>query len=377
MDVLILLTYGALCFAAFRVFRIPVTGFTVAPAVLGGLTILAVVLLGMNFNHPYTNYARTYFVTTPIVPSVSGRVVEVPVQANVPLAKGDVLFRIDPEPFELRVAELEAQLSQTDADVRQDSEAIDSARAALERAEASLTLAQQQYDRDATLVESGTIAAVRLEQRQAQLDSAAAARDAAAAELLQAEEEVGAVIAGGTNAKLAEVQAQLATARWELDQATVRAPSDGFVTQLTLREGFFAAKLPLRPAMVFVSEHENQVVASFRQIGVQRLQPGDRAEVAFHAVPAKVFEGTVHSVLPAMASGQIASSGTLVAPEQGQAPGRVVVLIDLGEDAKAAGLPGGAAGVAAVYSEHWHAFAIVRAVFFRIKAWTFYLSFEH
>ncbi|MEL6766821.1 MAG: HlyD family secretion protein [Pseudomonadota bacterium] len=377
MDILILLTYAALCFAAFKIFKIPVNGYTVVTASLGGLTILAVVLLGMNFNHPYTNYARTYFVTTPIVPSVTGRVVEVPVVANEPLKEGDVLFRIDPEPFSLRVAELEAQLSQTDADVRQDSEAIDSAQAAVDRAEAALALAQQQFDRDAQLVESGTIAAVRLEQRQAQLDSATAARDAAAAELLQAQEEVGAVIAGGTNAKLAEVEAQLATARWQLEQTTVRAPSDGFVTQLTLREGFFAAALPLRPSMVFVSENENQVAASFRQIGVQRLQPGDRAEVAFHAVPGRVFEGTVNSVLPVMASGQVATSGTLVAPEQGEAPGRVVVLIDLGEDAREAALPGGAAGVAAVYSEHWHAFAIVRAVFLRIKSWTFYLSFEH
>ncbi|MEM6944330.1 MAG: hypothetical protein AAF565_11335, partial [Pseudomonadota bacterium] len=120
-----------------------------------------------------------------------------------------------------------------------------------------------------------------------------------------------------------------------------------------------------------------QVVASFRQIGVQRLEKGDEAEVAFFAVPGRVFSGKVADVLPVMAAGEIATSGSLVAPERNADPGRVVVLIDLDEEVKEHALPGGAAGVAAVYSEHWHPFAVVRAVLMRVKSWTFYLSFEH
>ncbi|MEM7528062.1 MAG: HlyD family secretion protein [Pseudomonadota bacterium] len=377
METLILLTYGAICFAAFRVFKIPVTGYSVVTAIMGGFFILGTILLGMNFNHPYTNFARTYFITTPIVPAVPGRVVEVPVAPNRPVAKGDVLFRIDPEPYELRVAELEAQLAQTGADVRQDNERIEAAQASVDRAEAALELAQQQFDRDKQLVENGTIAAVRLEQRQAQLDSAIGAKDAALAEFEQAQEEVGAVVASGDNAKIAEIEAQLATARWNLEQTTVVAPEDGMVTQLALREGYYAVNLPLRPAMDFVTEVRGQVVASFRQIGVQRLEKGDEAEVAFFAVPGRVFSGKVADVLPVMAAGEIATSGSLVAPERNADPGRVVVLIDLDEEEKEHALPGGAAGVAAVYSEHWHPFAVVRAVLMRVKSWTFYLSFEH
>jgi multidrug efflux pump subunit AcrA (membrane-fusion protein) len=100
MDLLIILTYAAFAYGAFRLFKIPVNGFTLLTAALGGVAIISALLLGMNYNHPYTSQARFYFNTTPIIPAVSGVVTEVPVKANTMLKAGDILFRIDPEPFE-------------------------------------------------------------------------------------------------------------------------------------------------------------------------------------------------------------------------------------------------------------------------------------
>src|SRR6266850_1371213 len=100
MDLLLILTYAAIAYAAFRLFKIPVNGFSLLTAALGGIALLSTLLLGMNYNHPYTSQARFYFNTTPIIPAVSGVVTEVPVQGNTILKAGDILFRIDPKPFE-------------------------------------------------------------------------------------------------------------------------------------------------------------------------------------------------------------------------------------------------------------------------------------
>lgn len=376
METLLLLTYGALCFAAFRIFNLPVNGYTVVTAVLGGVVMIAVIILAMSFNHPYTVLARTYFVTTPIVPTVGGRVIAVEAEAEAPLAPGDVLFRIDPEPYALRVAELEARLAQVEADIEQDAERVAAAEAAVEQARASLRLAQEQFDRDSQLVESGTIPEVRLDQRRTQLDVARGTLERAEADLALAREEQGAVTADGANAKRAEIEAQLARARWDLEQTTVRAPEDGYVTQIGLRAGFQAVPFPLKPAMVFVSERPGEVVASFRQVAAQRLEVGDEAEIAFFALPGEVFTGRVTRILDVMAAGEFAAGGTLVAPEQAEI-GRITVLIALDEAALEHHLPGGSAGFAAVYTEHWEMFAIIRKILLRMKAWTFYLSFDH
>ena len=92
MDLLLIMTYAALAYAVFKIFKIPVNGFTLLTAVLGGIAIISLLLLAMNYNHPFSKEARFYYNTTPIVPAVSGIVIEVPAKANTPMIAGDVLF---------------------------------------------------------------------------------------------------------------------------------------------------------------------------------------------------------------------------------------------------------------------------------------------
>ena len=103
MELLLILTYTAICVAIFRIFRIPVNKWTLPTAVLGGIFLIGFILLVMNYNHPFTDNARIYFATTPILPDVRGRVVEVPVEPNRTLKKGDVLFRVDDAPYRFEV----------------------------------------------------------------------------------------------------------------------------------------------------------------------------------------------------------------------------------------------------------------------------------
>jgi hypothetical protein len=102
MEILLTLTYVAICVAIFKIFRIPVNQWTLTRAALGGVFGLALLFITMAYNHPFSTNARIYFAVTPILPSVKGRVIEVPVQnrTNQHLEAGEVLFKIDPKPYE-------------------------------------------------------------------------------------------------------------------------------------------------------------------------------------------------------------------------------------------------------------------------------------
>ena len=83
MELLLILIYVSFCYVIFKIFRIPVNQWSLATATLGGIVGIAMLLLVMNYNHPFTKQARIYFVTTPIIPEVKGTVVEVSVKTNV------------------------------------------------------------------------------------------------------------------------------------------------------------------------------------------------------------------------------------------------------------------------------------------------------
>src|SRR6266536_1119194 len=151
MDLLVILTYVAFCYAGFKVFRIPVNQWTLATAVLGGIVGISLLLLTMNYNHPFSTNARIYFPVTPVMPSVKGRVIAVPVATNPPLKEGDVLFRIDPRPYEYVVQQKRAALAEAEQNAKQLHSSLDQATAVVARVRAQVELARQNYDRQAEL----------------------------------------------------------------------------------------------------------------------------------------------------------------------------------------------------------------------------------
>ena len=315
MDLLLILTYAAICTVIFKVFKIPLNKWTLPTAVLGGVLLIGTLIFLMNYNHPYSEIGREYVVTTPIVPAVNGTVVSVSARPNVEMKQGEVLFQIDPVPFQSRVDSLTAQLD----------------------------LAKTDAERARKLLVSNNISQ----------------RDAEAAFTREA-----------------NLEGQLEAAQFDLDQATVRAPTDGYVTQMTLRPGMRAVSLPLRPVMVFVNKESLYFVGWFRQNSLLRLQVGDEAEVAYDGIPGKVFSGKVVTVMPALAEGQVQASGTLVSPVSAPYPGRVGVRIEITDprfEAYRDRVPGGAYAQAAVYSKHFRHVAIMRKVLLRMSAWMNYL----
>ncbi len=183
----------------------------------------------------------------------------------------------------------------------------------------------------------------------------------------------------GVNPTVARLQAELENAQFELDQTTVRAPGHGFVTQVFLRPGMMANPLPLRPVMVFINDEDRMLAAAFIQNSLQRVRAGDEAEVAFRAVPGKIFKARVKQIIDVMAQGQLQPTGALLdplSPERLQA-GQTLAQIEITESMDGYQLPGGVVAEVAVYTDHWHHVAILRKVLLRMSSWMNYVFLEH
>jgi len=372
MDLLIILTYAAFAYGAFRLFKIPVNGFTLLTAALGGIAILAALVLGMNYNHPFSSEARFYFNTTPIVPAVSGVVTEVPVKADTRLKAGDVLFRIDPEPFENAVKAKEAALADALQTTHQLRATADAAQKKLESALADRDSAKDVFERSKKLLETGAIAQVQFERAKNNFNAAEATAQSAKSEADRALLEAEAVVKG-VNTDVARLQAELDTAKFNLEQSVVRAPTDGTVQQNFLRPGMYAASLPLRPVMIFLHDEKPKFTAAFLQNSAQRIEEGSEAEFILPAVPGRFFKGKVVGVGAFIPQGQLQPTGNLVDPEQIKGEGRILVKIEPEEDiSKYLIVPGSTAQVA-IYTHHMHHLAILRKVLLRMKSWTNFL----
>ncbi|MCH8060194.1 MAG: HlyD family secretion protein [Proteobacteria bacterium] len=376
MDLLIMMTYAALCIAIFKIFNIPLTKWTVPTAILGGFIIIGALILVMNYNHPYSNMAREYFVTTPIVPGVGGIVTSVEIEANEMVEKGTVLFRIDPKPYESIVRQKQALLAGTQEGVRELEQSVAAARASVVEETANRDRSQGVFERYEAIFERGAISENELEtQRQSYLgDEAALERAEAEMERAQIAFEAG---IDGENPDVARLQAELEKARYDLERTVVRAPTSGYVSQLFLRPGMMAASLPLRPVMVFVHDEKPPMVAAFRQNSALRLKAGYEAEIVYPSIPGRVFKGKVVGVIPNMAEGQLQNSGNLVGTESFQRIGRVLVHIEVLDDMSEYNLATGSRAQVAVYSDHFSHVAIMRKILLRMSSWQNYLYLDH
>src|SRR5262245_42598076 len=373
MELLLILIYVSICYVIFKLFRIPVNQWSLSTAVLGGIIGISLILLIMNYNHPFTNNARIYFSVTPVLPGVKGRVIEVPVQANTPLKEGDVLFRIDPKPYEYIVAQKQAALAEAEQNVKQLKAAYDQATATAERAHAQMNLAQQNYDRQSELFEKKVIAQATLDTYTRNLETATQTWVASRAEEERARLAYASDV-NGVHTTVARLRAELDDAKYDLEQTVTRAQSAGFVTQLSLRPGMYVVPAPLRTVMVFVNtEHrDRELGAAFQQNSLQRVRDGDEAEVAFDAVPGRVFRGRVRLVLDAIAAGQLQATGALVDFGERTAGGRALAVIDITDDMSDYQIPPGAAAQVAIYTEYWHHVALIRRILLRMRSWQNY-----
>jgi multidrug resistance efflux pump len=377
MEILLVAIYVALCIAIFKIFRIPVNQWSLSTAALVGVFGIFLLFVGMAYNHPFTTNARIYYAVTPIFPTVKGRVIEVPVESNTPLKEGDILFRIDPKPYQYVVDEKKASLTEAEQKVGQLKQALDKASAETQRADAQRELAQENYDRQAQLFAKQDIAKAALDTYTRNLEVANQSLTAAKAEEESARTAYTSNVEG-VNTLIARARAELADAQFDLDQTTVRAAGPGFVTQVSLRPGMYVLPTPFRPAMLFVNtgNRDAQLVGAFQQNSLQRVKAGDPAEVAFDAVPGRVFQAKVRSVIDAIAGGQLETSLTLVDPATRTAADRALAQIDVSDEMRDYQIPLGSKAQVAIYSEHLHDLSLLRKILLRMKSWENYVFLE-
>jgi len=377
MDLLLMLTYTAICVVIFKVFKLPLNKWTVPTAALGGVILIGTLVLVMNYNHPYSNMAREFFVTTPIVPAVGGIVTSVDVEPNQLVEKGTTLFRIDPQPYEAVVRQKQALLAGSTEGVRELEAAVAAARARVVETTANRDRSQGVFQRYERGFSSGVFSEIDLENRRQLYLADEAALDRAAADLDRAQITFEASI-DGENPDVARLQAELEQARYDLERTVVRAPTGGHVAQLLLRPGMMAVTLPLRPVMVFVHDEQPAMVAAFRQNSALRLKEGFEAEIVYPSIPGRVFKGQVTQVLPDLGEGQLQTGGNLIGTAQAfQSIGRIPVEIEITDDLSEFELPTGSRAQVAVYSDHFTHVAIMRRILLRMSSWENYLYLDH
>lgn len=304
------LLYIGLLFLLVRFKIVPWNTFWKLSPAIWVAALLVILFIPMNWGAP-SGSVIILRQSVAIVPSVAGEVIDVPVEPNTPLKAGDVLFRIDPAPYDAQVRKLEAQLK----------------------------LAQLNLDRASQLEqrEAGTLAT--LQQRQAEFDS---------------------------------LQAQLDGAKWNLDKTVVRAPSEGYVTNVTLREGARVVAFPVAPVMAFIETGDTLAGVQINQIFARYIAPGQPVELAFKFRPGKIYAGHVVALLQATRPGQLQVSGSAASFVNMQAL-PFAVRIEIDDPTLAAQLPAGTIGEAAIFTETAKATHIIRRVMIRMSTYLDYV----
>jgi multidrug resistance efflux pump len=402
MDILLLGIYSFFVWLIFIKFKwLPWNIYSQVTVVIIPIVALTVMILTLNVVAPSSADLRVFRFTVPIVSQVRGRVIEVPIEeGNRPVKKGDVLFRIDPTPYQLQVNTLQAQLANAvgqqkeveesykgaQAKVTETKGAIEQAGARSAEISAKIELARRRVAQYRELVAAGAGTKFDLEQAQTNLadltQQLAAARSSeaqaragqqqAVAGQAQVQQRLGAKV-DGEYAQVAQIRAQLENAKWDLEQTTTRSPCDCYVVNLQLRPGGFVAALPVAPVMSLV-ETTGTVVALYRQNELHQVEPGNEAEFALDTYPGRIIKAKVNSIIWASGAGQVQVSGTipmtgvLTAPAQ-----RFAVKFDMADRDKELFLAAGAAGDAAIYTEHAAFLHILRKVILRVGSYMNYL----
>jgi multidrug resistance efflux pump len=286
--------------------------------VLGVLLVIAVLVAYYVLSDRYTPFTTDAYVQAFVIQvaaRVEGQVLRVHVLENQAIRKGDLLFEIDPRPFEHRVALLEAKLVQATQQVAQmESELAaskaDDARIVAEEAYARAVHEQETHIRkqDAT-TDRKYLDAVQ-KYRAAQAD-----RERSRAMTRKVDQALAARI-GGEHAIVAEVKAQLAEAKLNLSWTRIDAPANGYVTNVQLREGSYVHVGT--PVLTCIDSDQWWVVANYRENSLEYLQPGQRVGLSFNTYPGRLFPGLVKTVGWGVYQGQAAPSGNLPAVHEPQ-----------------------------------------------------------
>jgi multidrug resistance efflux pump len=297
---------------------------------------------------PYTSQARVETFLTQVAPEVAGDVLEVGVKDNSSVRKGQLLFRIDPEPYEVAVRSAEANLSValqgSDVSVAD----IAAAEAAIRKQRADLAATRELGNIVNDLVGKRALAETQGIRARAEVLKTEADLSKARADLERARANLGSP--GMNNPKVRQAMAALDKARLDLRNTEVRAPSNGIVTNLRLAPGQYVA--PGQPLLSYLENGPRWISADMRENQLGNVKPGQDVTIALDIKPGKLFRGKVHSIGWGVSQGDEAPTGQLTSMPADQGwlrdPQRFPVRIQvLPDEARNAGIDVGRSGAQA------------------------------
>jgi multidrug resistance efflux pump len=338
-------------------------------AVVVGAIILATFLALFNYLTPsgrVTVAGRVVEVT----PNVTGQVVAIPVKPNVQVKAGDILFQIDPAPFQYKVAQLQASL----AAAKQQTEILKSN---YEQASANVVGLAAQVSFNAKrladiqrLVADEANTQFQGQDRQNQYETALAQLNVAKAAQQSAKLALDSEI-GGINTSVAQIQAQLENANWELSQTTIRAPADGYVTAVALTVGDRA--LQARSTMSFIVENEITIVGMFSQNGFQTIKVGTSVDIVFDNAPGRIYHAVIADIPKGVGQGQIAVSGTLARTNALGGASVFPAVISTPDEMNRDSLRLGMSGTATAFAGNAGVIGLLASILVWVSAYTAYL----
>jgi multidrug resistance efflux pump len=342
---------------------------TGSATVLVGAFILAVFLALFNYLTPsgsLTVVARVVEVT----PNVSGQVVAIPVKTNVPVKAGTIFLQIDQSPFQAKVNQLDASLAQAKQQAKQLVSNYEQATANVAGLTAQLAYNQKRMTDIEKLTGEQAQSVFKMQDTQVQFETVNYQLQAAKAAQVTAKLAMDSEI-GGVNTAVAQIAAQLETAKWELEQTTVRAPSDGVVTSMALAIGDRA--LQSRSALSFIVTDDITLIGMFSPNGFETVKPEAPVKIVFDSHPGRIFHANVVVIPQGVGQGQLAVSGTLARVGAIGGTKAYPAVISIPDGIERAQLRVGMPGTVTVFSEKAGAIGLLMSILVWISSYTAYL----
>ncbi len=176
---------------------------------------------------------------------------------------------------------------------------------------------------------------------------------------------------GGVNTSVAQIQAQLENANWELSQTTIRAPADGYVTVVALTVGDRA--LQARSTMSFIVENEITIVGMFSQNGFQTIKVGTPVDIVFDNAPGRIYHARITAIPKGIGQGQIAVSGTLARTNTLGGTSAFPAEISVPDEMSRDSLRLGMSGNATAFADNAGVIGLLASILVWISAYTAYL----
>jgi membrane fusion protein, multidrug efflux system len=265
--------------------------------VIGALIVVAAIVLGIYVTRLYYVYPRTddAYVRANVVgiaAHVSGPIVKMPIVDNQHVKPGQLLFIVDPRPYQSVVDRTEANLALTNLQIKALKDAIRAASSRKAQLEAELAYDKQYLDRIEPLLKRHFVTANDVFNARSRVEADQAGVASAQSEVSKAQNDLGQY--GDINARRKAAEAALYDAKLNLYYCYVRAPFDAYITNLNIAVGQYANEG--REVLSLVDNRQWYVLANFRENFLGHIRPGMPARVYLLSYPNKRFRGRVQGV---------------------------------------------------------------------------------